>query len=92
MITASKLKIFRWATLKDGNAYAESSGQAIYTEVPVMIHLHGNLHHLALLFKNVSELKTFAVVDELKIKPLSGKLKTELFTWEVMFKISFYIK
>jgi len=92
MITASKLKILRWSTMKDVNSYKGSSGQAIYTEVPVMIHLHGNLHHLALLFKNVSELKTFAVIDELKIKPLSGKLKTELLTWEVNFKISFYIK
>jgi beta-lactamase regulating signal transducer with metallopeptidase domain len=92
MITASKLKIFKWATLKEGAVYSENSGQAIYYEVPVIINLHGNLHQLALFFKNVSELEKFAVIDELKIKPLSGKLKTELFTWEVMFKISFYIK
>ena len=92
MITASKLKILRWSPMKDVNSYKESSGQAIYTEVPVVINLHGNLHHLALFFKNVSELKNFAVIDELKIKPLSGKLKTQLFTQEVNFKISFYIK
>jgi len=92
MIAASKLKILKWATMKDGAAYTESSGQAIYSEVPVTILLHGNLHHLALFFKNVSELEKFAVIDELKITPLSGQLKTELFTWEVNFKISFYIK
>jgi len=92
MITASNLKSLKWATLKDSAAYTESSGQAIYTEVPVIILLHGNLHQLALFFKNVSELEKFAVIDELKIKPLSGQLKTELFTWEVNFKISFYIK
>jgi hypothetical protein len=92
MITASKLKILKWATSKDGNAYVESSGQAIYYEVPVIIQLHGNHHHLALFFKNVSELEKFAVIDELKVKPLPVKLKTGLFTWEVMFKISFYIK
>jgi beta-lactamase regulating signal transducer with metallopeptidase domain len=92
MITASKLKIFKWATLKDSAAYTESSGQAIYTEVPVIIQLHGNLHQLALFFKNVSELEKFAVIDDLKVKPLSSKLKTELFTWEVNFKISFYLK
>jgi hypothetical protein len=92
MITASKLKILRWTTMKDVNSYKESSPLSIYTEVPIMIELHGNLHHLALFFKNVSDLEKLAVVDELKIKPLSGKLKTGLFTREVMFKISFYIK
>jgi Tfp pilus assembly protein PilO len=92
MITASKLKILRWATLKDGSAYTENIGQAIYKEVPVIIHLHGNLHNLAQFFKNVSELENFAVIDELKVKPLPVKLKTEYFTREVIFKISFYIK
>jgi len=92
MITASKLKIYKWGTLKDGAAYSESSGQAIYTEVPVIIQLHGNLHQLALFFKNVSELEKFAVIDELKVKSLSDSLKTGLFTWEVNFKVSFYIK
>ena len=92
MLTASKLKIQRWATLKDGSAYTENSGQTIYSEVPITILLHGNLHNLAIFFKNISELKKFAVIDELKVKPLPGKLKTELFTREVTFKISFYIK
>jgi len=92
MITASRLKILRWSTMKDADSYKGSSGQVTYTEVPVMITLHGNLHNLALFFKNVSELEKFAVVDELKIKPLSGNLKTGLFTREVDFKISFYIK
>lgn len=92
MIMASKLKPLKWGALKDGAAYTENSGQAIYTEVPVIIQLHGNLHQLALFFKNVSELEKFAVIDELKVKPLPVKLKTELFTWEVTFKISFYIK
>jgi beta-lactamase regulating signal transducer with metallopeptidase domain len=92
MIMASKLKPVKWATLKDGAAYTESSGQAIYTEVPVIIQLHGNLHQLALFFKNVSELEKLAVIDEVKMKPLSDKLKTDLLTWEVSFKVSFYIK
>lgn len=92
MMTASKLKIQRWSTLKDGSAYTDNSGQVIYIEVPVLIHLDGNLHHLALFFKNVSELKKFFVIDELKVKPMPGKLKTELFTWKVTFKVSLYIK
>ncbi len=92
MIAASKLKILKWATLKDSAAYTESSGQAIYSEVPVTILLHGNLHHLALFFKNVSELEKFAVIDDLKVKPLPDNLKTGEFTWEVTFKVSFYMK
>lgn len=92
MIAASKLKILRWSNLKDNSAYPENSGQAIYRKVPITIQLHGNLHQLALFFNKVSELEKFVVIEELKFKPLKGKLKTELFTWEVTFNMSFYIK
>lgn len=92
IIGDSKLRILKWATLREVPASGGNGGREICYELPVMIELQGNFHNLAVFFKKVSELNKFHIIDDVTFKRVPEKLETADITLAVTFKVSLYVK